>query len=67
MSIDISFYLVFGLAAFLLLAAIISYFFPAKKVNKLYGYRTDRSMRNSANWKYAQSLLPPLFLRLAIY
>jgi hypothetical protein len=36
-------------------------------VNKLYGYRTDRSMRNSANWQYAQSLLPPLFLRLAIY
>jgi uncharacterized membrane protein len=67
MIIDISFYLFFGLAAFLLLAAIISYFFPAKKVNKLYGYRTDRSMRNSANWKYAQSLLPPLFLRLAIY
>lgn len=67
MRVDITFYLFFGLGAFLLLVTLITFLFPAKRINSLYGYRTDRSMRNRANWKYAQSLLPPMFLRLAFY
>jgi uncharacterized membrane protein len=67
MVIDITFYLFVGLASFFLLAAFLLFMFPAKKANKLYGYRTDRSMRNRANWQYAQKLLPPMFLRLGIY
>ena len=67
MRVDITFYLFVGLGLFLLLVALITFLFPAKKANHIYGYRTDRSMRNRANWKFAQSLLPPMFLRLALY
>ena len=67
MRVDITFYLFAGLGLILLLVAIFTFLFPAKKENFIYGYRTDRSMRNRANWKFAQSLLPPMFLRLALY
>tara|TARA_R110002050_G_scaffold43127_1_gene103617 strand:+ start:8584 stop:8940 length:357 start_codon:yes stop_codon:yes gene_type:complete len=67
MRVDITFYLFIGLGLFLLLVALLTFLFPAKKPNHLYGYRTDRSMRNRANWKFAQRLLPPMFLRLALY
>lgn len=46
--------------------ALVTKLFPARKPNSLYGYRTDRSMRNKRNWKYAQSLLPGMFLRIGI-
>lgn len=32
----------------------IQVIFPPKKINPLYGYRTKRSMRNIATWKFAQ-------------
>jgi len=67
MTVDITFYLFAGLGIFLLVVSAITLLFPAKKSNHLYGYRTDRSMRNRANWKFAQSMLPPMFLRLALY
>jgi len=53
-------------AALMLLIALFTKIFPAKKVNSWYGYRTDRSMRNRRNWRYAQSLLPPMFFRIGL-
>jgi uncharacterized membrane protein len=38
------------------IAGIISYLFPPKKINGIYGYRTPRSMKNQENWDYAQKL-----------
>src|SRR5690606_36015306 len=32
----------------------IMYFFPPKKINSLYGYRTGRSMKSQKNWDFAQ-------------
>ena len=37
-----------------IIAGGIMYFFPPKKVNSLYGYRTARSMKNQENWDFAQ-------------
>ena len=33
--------------------SIIFYFFPPKKINALYGYRTNKSMLNDDIWKFA--------------
>jgi uncharacterized membrane protein len=35
---------------------LILYFFPPKKINSIYGYRTPRSMKNQSNWDFAQKL-----------
>ena len=33
---------------------IIMYFFPPKKINALYGYRTKNSMKNQEQWDFSQ-------------
>lgn len=38
----------------MLLAGCIQYFFPPKKINGLYGYRTANSMQSEKHWKIAQ-------------
>jgi uncharacterized membrane protein len=40
--------------AIFLIAGIITYLFPPKKINSFYGYRTSKSMRNHENWTFAQ-------------
>jgi uncharacterized membrane protein len=35
---------------------LILYFFPPKKINSIYGYRTPRSIKNQSNWDFAQKL-----------
>lgn len=39
----------------LFLISLIFYFFPPKKINNLYGYRTHRSMANEDIWHFANS------------
>ena len=36
--------------------------FPPLEVNRMYGYRTPRSMKNQANWTYANALSNRLML-----
>lgn len=38
------------------LISIIFYFFPPKKINSLYGYRTHRTMQNQDIWNFANTL-----------
>lgn len=38
---------------FLLVGGVL-YFFPPKKINYLYGYRTSKSMKNQETWTFAQ-------------
>ena len=38
------------LAIIFLIAGYIQKFYPPKKINTLYGYRTDRSMQNQQTW-----------------
>ena len=39
----------------LLFFSIVFYFFPPKKINALYGYRTNKSMKNDEIWSFANS------------
>lgn len=65
--VDEVFVVFLGFSGLMLILAGVTKYFPAKKANHLYGYRTSRSMRNRKNWDYAQSLLPGMFLRIAMY
>lgn len=40
----------------LFLISLIFYFFPPKKINQLYGYRTQRTMANEDVWNFANAL-----------
>jgi len=37
-----------------ILAGLIQYCFPPKKINSLYGYRTSGSMKSPERWQFAQ-------------
>jgi uncharacterized membrane protein len=37
-----------------LIVALITYWFPPKKINPLYGYRTSSSMKSQERWDFAQ-------------
>jgi len=36
------------------ITSMISYIFPPKKINFLYGYRTSSSMKSEERWRFAQ-------------
>ena len=48
-----------GLIFFL---SVIFYFFPPKKINSLYGYRTHRSMLNQDIWDFSNKLFTAALL-----
>ena len=37
-----------------MIAGLIMYKFPPKRINSLYGYRTNSSMKNQDRWDFAQ-------------
>lgn len=41
--------------AIIAVVGLITYLFPPKKINGLYGYRTSSSMANQESWDFAQS------------
>lgn len=49
------FYYVLSINGLLFILSIIFYFFPPKKINALYGYRTNKSMLNENIWQFANS------------
>ena len=40
--------------AIFVIGGLLLYFLPPKKINSLYGYRTESSMRNLDRWNFAQ-------------
>jgi uncharacterized membrane protein len=50
----------------LLITGSIQHFFPPKKINALYGYRSKRSMKNNENWNIAQSFSAKQLLRIGL-
>lgn len=50
-----------------LIAGIISYKFPAKKINDLYGYRTSTSMRSQERWEFAQKYSAMQMIKSALF
>lgn len=61
-------FLINGLVGIIfLLSVIVLHFFPPKKINPLYGYRTSRSMKNQKNWDLAQDYSRILMMRYGVY
>lgn len=46
---------------------LITYFFPPKKVNYIYGYRTNSSMRSHERWRFAQNYSSKLMIKYGIF
>lgn len=40
--------------AIFIIAAVVLYIFPPKKINYIYGYRTASSMRSQERWDFSQ-------------
>lgn len=47
------YYYVLSINGLLFVLGIIFYFFPPKKINALYGYRTNKSIQNEEIWQFA--------------
>lgn len=45
--------------------SLIFYFFPPKKINSLYGYRTHRTMQNDDIWFFANGLFNKTLVKYA--
>ncbi|QYJ69049.1 SdpI family protein [Flavobacterium litorale] len=59
---------IFFLSGFVLLVtAILMHFFPPKKINDLYGYRSKRSKQSQENWDFAQKFSTKQMLKVAIF
>ncbi|CAM1350628.1 SdpI family protein [Tenacibaculum insulae] len=56
------FYYVLSVNGFLFLFSIIFYFFPPKKINAIYGYRTNKTMKNDTIWVFANTFFTKQFL-----
>lgn len=50
-----SYYYVLSVNGLLFFISVIFYFFPPKKINGLYGYRTNKTIQNDAIWQYANT------------
>ena len=50
-----SYVYVLSVNGLLLVISLILYFFPPKKINFLYGYRTNKSIKNDVTWNFANS------------
>lgn len=50
------------LLLFLVVVALLFYFFPPRNINRLYGYRTFKSMKNEDNWRTANKYASQIML-----
>lgn len=60
-------YLALGYCVFMLLLGLIVQKFPPKRINHLYGYRTNRSMKNQTIWDAANRYASKVFVRISLY
>lgn len=57
------FYYVLSVNGLLFALSIVFYFFPPKKINAIYGYRTNRTIENDTIWKAANSFFSKELLK----
>lgn len=57
------FYYVLSINGLLFLFSLIFYFFPPKKINAIYGYRTNKSIKNDVIWQFANRVFTKEFLK----
>ena len=60
-------YIALGYCAFMLFLGWLLKKSPPKKINHLYGYRTQRSMKNQATWEAAHKYSSLVFLKISLY
>ena len=60
-------YIALGYCAFMLLLGWLLKKFPPKKINHLYGYRTQRSMKNQSTWEAANTYSTLVFFKVSLY
>ena len=56
---------VFAIPFMCLVVYFVFQYNPPKKINRLYGYRTNLSMKNQLLWDYAQSYFSYLYVQIA--
>lgn len=56
------YYYVLSVNGFLFLFSIIFYFFTPKKINFIYGYRTNKTIKNDIIWEFANRFFAKQFL-----
>ncbi len=49
------------------LVGVITYKFPPKKINHLYGYRTPLSMQSQEHWDYAQKISAKKMIQIGLF
>lgn len=54
---------VLSINGLIFLLSTIFYFFPPKKINSIYGYRTQRTMSNNDVWSFANSLFSTVLMK----
>ena len=60
-------YIALGYCAFMLFLAWVLKKFPPKKINHLYGYRTNRSMKSQLAWESANKYSSLVFFNVCLY
>lgn len=45
--------------------SLVFYYFPPKKINSIYGYRTNKSMKNETIWHFANAFFNKTLLKYA--
>lgn len=59
------YFYVLSVNGLLFVFSLIFYFFPPKKINSIYGYRTHKSMKNQGIWKFANQFFTKQFVLYA--
>ena len=57
------FYYVLSINGLLFLFSIVFHFFPPKKINAIYGYRTNKTMKNDTIWQFANTFFTKEFMK----
>lgn len=66
-SLDPLFLIPLLVGAVFILAGAITLKYPPKKINGLYGYRTNASMKNQQRWDFAQRFSSKLMLKAGLF
>ena len=56
-----------GYCAFMLVLALVIQKNPPKKINHIYGYRTNRSMKNQKVWDASNDYASSFMVRICLY
>jgi uncharacterized membrane protein len=65
--VDNILFLPFLVGAIFMITSVVTYLFPPKKINYLYGYRTASSMKSQQRWDFAQRYATTKMLQVGAF